>query len=45
MDERQGDQYGLSPDQQDALGVLASEDPHAGQSKWTIFRQLPPNER
>lgn len=45
MDERQGDQYGLSSDQQDALGVLASEDPHAGQSKWTIFRQLPPNER
>lgn len=45
MDERQGDQYGLSSAQQDALGVLASEDPHAGQSKWTIFRQLPPNER
>ncbi|MCX8644322.1 hypothetical protein J3T92_05875 [Bifidobacterium sp. B4081] len=45
MDERQSDQYGLSSDQQDALGVLASEDPHAGQSKWTIFRHLPPNER
>ena len=45
MDERQDDQYGLSSDQEDALGVLASADPHAGQSKWTIFRQLPPAKR
>ena len=45
MDERQDDQYGLSSDQEDALGVLASADPHAGQSKWTIFRQLPPGKR
>ncbi|WP_288804779.1 hypothetical protein [uncultured Bifidobacterium sp.] len=45
MDERQDDQYGLSFDQEDALGVLASADPHAGQSKWTIFRQLPPAKR
>ena len=45
MDEHQGDRYGLSSDQEDALGVLASADPHAGQSKWTIFRQLPPAKR
>ena len=45
MDERQDDQYGLSSDQEEALGVLASADPHAGQSKWTIFRQLPPDKR
>lgn len=45
MDERQDDQYGLSSEQEDALGVLASADPHAGQSKWTIFRQLPPDKR
>ena len=45
MDERQDDQYGLSSDQEEALGVLASVDPHAGQSKWTIFRQLPPDKR
>ena len=45
MDESQDDQYGLSSDQEEALGVLASADPHAGQSKWTIFRQLPPDKR
>ena len=45
MDERQGDQYGLSSDQEEALGVLASADPHAGQSRWAIFRQLPPAKR
>ncbi|MBH9980482.1 MULTISPECIES: hypothetical protein [Bifidobacterium] len=45
MDERQDDQYGLSSEQEDALGVLASADPHAGQSKWTILRQLPPDKR
>lgn len=45
MDEHQSDQYGLNSGQEDALGFLASADPHAGQSKWTIFRQLPPDKR
>ena len=38
-------EVGLTPEQQDAVAVLATHNAYAKQSKWTTFRSLPPKDR